>query len=89
MKTHHQIHVLHRDCADQDLIAHHQCAGKSHAVLESNFDGTDVCDELRRSVGQRDFLFGNRLQLQSAPYLLGYAKMQRARVRQCLDLHRL
>ena len=51
--NHHQVHVFHRDGAEQDLIAHHQGAEEAGAVLEAHFHRTDVRHDLLRPVGQQ------------------------------------
>jgi hypothetical protein len=41
-RRHHQVQVFHRDGADQHLIAHHQRADETRAVLEAHFERADV-----------------------------------------------
>jgi hypothetical protein len=59
-RRHHQVHVFHRDRADEHVLAHHQRADVAGAVPEAHFERADVGHDVRRAIGQDDFPFPER-----------------------------
>lgn len=53
-----QVHILHRNGAEQDLLAHYQRTGKADPILEVQLHRADVGNELL-AIRQGRFLLGD------------------------------
>jgi len=59
-----EIHIFHRNGANQDLVAHHQSAREADAVLESHLDRADVGHAFPGAVGEGHLLLVDGIELQ-------------------------
>ena len=57
-----EVHVLHRNRAEQRLLAENDCPDVTRAILKTNTHRTDVAAHPPFSVCRRDFFLGIRLQ---------------------------
>lgn len=75
---HNQIHIFHRDRAQEHFVAHDDGADECRAVFESQVNRTNVRNEPVGTVGQLDFLRAHFIQLKLHANVLGYDEMNSA-----------
>jgi hypothetical protein len=77
-----EVHVLHRDRAEQHLVAQDHRADKTHAVVELDLHRADIGTEVGFTVGGSHFLLVLLLKLELRGNVRGQAEKNRARVGQ-------
>src|SRR5262249_28021603 len=80
-----EVHILHRNGAEKDLIAHHEGAREADAVLEVQLHGANVRHNLLATVRQRDLLLGGLLQSELNLHVRRDAEMNRPTIREGID----
>jgi len=84
-----QIHILHRNCAKENLIPDYESAGESNAVLETQLDRSDVWHKLSAAVREDYFFPVNFFQLKLNLNMWRNAKVDGAGIDECINLNRL
>ena len=84
---HYQVHVLHGNRPEKNLISQHESARKADAVLETQLDGPDVGNKPARAIGDGDFLFVDLVELELNAHMFRDAQVQRAGIRERFNLN--
>ena len=83
----HQIHVLHRDRPEQNLITQYHGPSEAATILESDLDGPDIGNRSPTAIRQDDLPLLKGLDLQLNRKVLWNTKVDSPRIPQSRDLN--